>query len=182
MTSKRWISFSVLSCLILLSGCSILPNHNPQPKNYAVSFSLGNNSPFLTSLPSQHQIQFQVNVSKWSQDYDQKDCEVFLIVTDKDHTPVMDMETDNARNFSYGGWFNLDAENPALESLGLQPFPTHAHINNWFNVVNATNATAKFIVRTDKPVALNDWRFVIMAIRGEQVGAKVLWTKVISPT
>jgi hypothetical protein len=178
---KGLLTFAVTACLTL-SGCSIIPNHDPQPKDYAVSFSMDNKSPFLTSTKPQHQVQFSVNVSKWSQNYDQKNSEVFLIVTDKDHVPVMDLETDNANNFSYGGWFNLKAENPIFNSLGLQPIETDTVPNNWFNLMNASQAAAKFIARTNKPVNPTDWRFVIMAIRGEQGGTKVLWTKVVSPS
>jgi hypothetical protein len=120
-------------------------------------------------------------VSKWSQNYDQKNCEVFLIVTDKDRVPVVDLETDNANNFAYGGWFDLNVENASLRSLGVQPIQTRGVPNNWFNVFNTTPATAKFIARTNKPVNPKDWRFVIMAIRGDQ-GTKVLWTQVVSPS
>ncbi|MCF8566229.1 hypothetical protein LLE49_16000 [Alicyclobacillus tolerans] len=175
------VLLTVISCLTL-SGCSIIPNHSPQRKNYAASFSFDNSTPFLTAAKGQYQTQFDVKVSDWSQNYDKKNCEVFLIVTDKDHVPVTDLETNNPNDFSYGGWFNLDAENSALESLGLQPFPTQSSINNWFNVINNSQTTSKFIARTNKPVNPNDWRFVIMAIRGEQGGAKVLWTKVVSPS
>lgn len=175
------VSLAVISCLVP-SGCSTIPNHNPQQKNYSASFSLDNSAPFLTAVKGRYQTQFDVNVSNWSQSYDQKNCEVFLIVTDKDRVPVIDLETNNPNYFSSGGWFNLDAENPVLESLGLQPFPAHASINNWFNVVNAPRATSKFIARTNKPVNPKDWRFVIMAIRSEQGGAKVLWTKVVPPS
>ncbi|GMA64954.1 hypothetical protein GCM10025859_53940 [Alicyclobacillus fastidiosus] len=121
-------------------------------------------------------------MSDWSQNYDQKDCEVFLIVTNKDGATVSDIETDNADNFAYGGWFNPTVENASLQSLGVQPIQTARVANNWFNVVNTTQATARFTARTNKPVNPKDWRFVIMAIQGNQGGAKVLWTKVVSPS
>ncbi|GMA50013.1 hypothetical protein GCM10025857_13700 [Alicyclobacillus contaminans] len=166
-------------CSLALTGCSIGSRPAPKSNDYTVSFSLDNRSPFLTAPKEQYQAQFNVHVSKWNQDYNKKNCEVFLIVTDKTAS-VVDLETDNANNFAYGGWFNLNVENPALKSLDLQPISTQGVPNNWFNVVNGTQATARFIARTNKPVAPTDWRFVILAIQYDGGNVKVLWTKVVA--
>lgn len=178
---KGLLTFVFITCLTL-SGCSIIPNHNPQSKNYAVSFSYENSTHFPNAVRGQYQTQFDVNVSEWNQNYDQKNCEVFLIVTNRDSAPVVDLETSNPNYFAYGGAFNLDVENPVLKSLGVQPIDTTRVPNNWLNVVNTTQATSRFIARTDKLVKLKDWRFVILAFRGDQSGDKVLWTKVVSPS
>ncbi|GMA58006.1 hypothetical protein GCM10025858_25090 [Alicyclobacillus sacchari] len=173
-------ALSMVGCLAV-TGCSIMAKPSPNPNDYKVSFSIDNSVPFLTSPKGQHQTQFNVDVSKWNQDYNKQKCEVFLIVTDKS-APVVDLETDNANNFAYGGWYNLNAENPTLKSLSLQPITTQRVPNNWFNVVNGTQASARFIARTDSPVNPKDWRFVIMAIQGDGGKVKVLWTKEVAPT
>lgn len=167
---------------LAITGCSVASRHNPQPDNYTVSFLLDNGPRFLSSPEKLYQTQFRVNVTNWSQNYDMKSCEVFLIVTNKDAVPVTDLETDNANNFAYGGWFNLDVENASLKSLGLQPIRSEVVANNWFNVMNTTSATARFIARTKEPVNPRDWRFVIMAIWGDKGKVSVLWTKVVSPS
>ncbi|QSO48458.1 hypothetical protein [Alicyclobacillus mengziensis] len=173
-------AISVMACL-MLTGCSIFPKPAPKPSDYEVSFSMDNATPFVTAPKSQYQAQFQVTVTKWNQNFDPGKTEVFLIVTDKT-APVIDLESDNANNFAYGGWFNLSVENPVLKSLGLQPISTTRVPNNWFNVVNANKASARFVARTESPVNPVDWRFVIMATQGNQGKVKVLWTKVVKPS
>ncbi|QQE79763.1 hypothetical protein [Alicyclobacillus sp. SO9] len=182
MVPKLYAAWLTVISSSVLSGCSMISNHQPRQSNYAVSFSIDNTAPFLRGVKGEYQTQFDVNVSNWSQNYDKKSCEVFLIVTDKNHVPVTDLETNSPNQFSYGGWFNRNAENPVLESLGLQPFPTHATVNNWFNVGNTSQAASKFIARTNQPVPRKDWRFVIMGLRGNRRGGKVLWTKVVPPS
>jgi hypothetical protein len=178
-----------MAVCLMLTGCSIIPKPAPKPSDYEVSFSMEHAAPFVTAPETQYQAQFQVNVTKWNPNFDPGKTEVFLIVTDKivtkKSTPVIDLESDNANNFAYGGWFNLSVENPALKSLGLQPISTTRVPNNWFNVVNVQNvnkASARFVARTENPVNPSDWRFVIMAIQGNGGKVKVLWTKVVKPS